>query len=261
MMYPPIWISMSKSTGGTYSTGCQMLGSPTFGPGKGNKSLFNDGRWKLPSTVSWKEADHSFSLSLSLSLFLSSSSLSQGKGTTWRVPNTRFLTQCVRSFYTEWEPGMRESQTDHKANNDEAENGPWKESISLYATFTQKKGKKKKKSHAYPSFSDNDDDDDTRSVHRHRRFRNHRSISNFPLERDFRKTGKNARNECFPEEKEPRNFRRIVPRRSFSSSSFASSVANRQTEGEFSIPRKFRTKGQCTYVSSSSPSLPRAPLV
>lgn len=127
-----------------------------------------------------------------------------------------------------------------------------------------KKRKKKKKSHAYPSFSDDDDDDDTRSVHRHRRFRfrNHRSISkHFPLERDFRKTGKNARNECFPEEKEPRNFRGIVPRRSFSSSSFASSVANRQTEGEFSIPRKFRTKGQCTYVSSPSPSLPRAPLV
>lgn len=75
------------------------------------------------------------------------------------------------------------------------------------------------------------------------------------------KLEKNARNECFPEEKEPRNFRGIVPRRSFSSSSFASSVANRQTEGEFSIPRKFRTKGQCTYVSSPSPSLPRAPLV
>lgn len=124
--------------------------------------------------------------------------------------------------------------------------------------FYTKKGKKKKKRATRIPHSD-----DTRSVHRHRRFRfrNHRSISkHFPLERDFRKTGKNARNECFPEEKEPRNFRGIVPRR-FSSSSFASSVANRQTEGEFSIPRKFRTKGQCTYVSSPSPSLPRAPLV
>lgn len=122
----------------------------------------------------------------------------------------------------------------------------------------KKRKKKKKRATRIPH------SDDTRSVHRHRRFRfrNHRSISkHFPLERDFRKTGKNARNECFPEEKEPRNFRGIVPRRSFSSSSFASSVANRQTEGKFSIPRKFRTKGQCTYVSSPSPSLPRAPLV
>lgn len=148
MMYPPIWISMSKSTGGTYSSGCQMLGSPTFGPGKGNKSLFNDGRWKLPSTVFWKEADHSFSLSPSSSLSLS---LSLFPSSTGREPLDVSLT------HDSWH-----NASDRFTLNGSRECANPKQTIKLIMT-RRKTGRerkvfhstlllhKKKKSHAYPS--------------------------------------------------------------------------------------------------------------
>ena len=150
MMYPPIWISMSKSTGGTYSSGCQMLGSPTFGPGKGNKSLFNDGRWKLPSTVFWKEADHSFSLSPSPSLSLSLS-LSLFPSSTGREPLDVSLT------HDSWH-----NASDRFTLNGSRECANPKQTIKLIMT-RRKTGRerkvfhstlllhKKKKSHAYPS--------------------------------------------------------------------------------------------------------------